>query len=419
MTYSYQYMVTKTPRSLKMHNLYTVVNFEIIRTIKKKTFWIMALGFPLMMGVIFGIIFLSNKATDGAYEQLAKQSFSIEITDDSKLISTDLINGINATLQSGKQNGIDNVKNGKIDSYIYYPSDLTTNSVEVYGKNVDMFNNGRYDAIAKYLLSSSVRSSTSPQVSLILENKFTTKTTTYRDGQTYDPVKEMIIPGVFLVLFYLLIAFFGNQMLTSTTEEKENRVIEMILTTIEARTLIIGKIISLISLALFQSLIIIVPAFIGYLLFRDNLQLPSIDLTTLPVNWTRIGVAVVIFSSSFILFTGLLVLIGSSVPTAKEAGGFIGLVMMLIFGPLYALSLFISAPTSPLVIGLSIFPFTAPIPLLLRNAVGNLQQWEILVAVPILIITASIMIALSVRVFKYGALEYSRKLSLREVFAKR
>lgn len=401
-----------------MHNLSTVIKFEITRTIKKKSFWIMALGFPIMMIVIFGIIFLSSQATSDAADQLKNQNFSIEITDKSGLINKTLISNLHAKNIADKQVGINDVKNNKIDSYIYYPADFSKSDIEIYGKNVDVFNNGRYEEIAKYLLTTSVQTNTSIQVQTVLSEKFKTKTTTYRDGKVYNPIQEMILPGMFLILFYLLISFFGNQMLTSTTEEKENRVIEMILTTIEARTLIIGKIISLILLALIQGAIIIIPALIIYLLFHNQLQLPWLDLSTISVNWPTIGISFIIFFTSFILFTGLLVLIGSSVPTAKEAGGFIGIVMMLIFGPLYAVTLFISAPTSSLVTALTLFPFTAPIPLMLRNAVGNLQGWEIAVAIPILIITAVITISLAIRVFRYGALEYNRKLSLKEVFAK-
>ena len=238
----------------------------------------------------------------------------------------------------------------------------------------------------------------------------------HRDGQVYDTLKQMILPGVFLILFYLLISFFGSQMLTSTTEEKENRVIEMILTTIEARTLIIGKIISLIFLAFFQGALIVVPALLGYLLFHDQLNMPALDLSSLPVDWGRILTGAAIFVTGIVMFTGLLVLIGASVPTAKEAGQFFGMVMMLLFGPLYAFTLFISAPDSPFVRFLSLFPLTAPIPLLLRNAVGNLTGWEIALAIPIMAVTAVIILILAVRVFRFGALEYSRKLSFKEIF---
>lgn len=401
-----------------MHNLSTVIRFEVVRTLKKKSFWFMALGFPLMMAAIFGIIFLSNKTTGEAVKDLEKQKFSIEVTDDSKLVSPALLTAVKATMITSKQQGIDNVKNGKVDGYIYYPADLTKQPIEVYGKDVGMFDNGRYDGVAKALLLNSVQTTVSPQVSAVIQGTTPTNVTTYRGSEIYDPTKQMILPGLFLVLFYLLIAFFGSQMLVSTTEEKENRVIEMILTTIEARTLIIGKIISLVALALLQGVIIVVPALIGYLIFRDQLQLPSFDLTSLPIDGVRISIGALIFIVSFLMFTGLLVLVGASMPTAKEANQFIGIVFMLIFGPLYAAPLFISQPDSPFVQFLSLFPFTAPIPLLLRNAVGNLNGWEVALAIPILVASAAIVLALAVRVFRFGALEYSRKLSVKEVFGR-
>jgi len=401
-----------------MHNLSTVIKFEFIRTLKKKSFWIMALGFPVMMVAIFAIIYFSNSSTDQAVKDLQKQQFTIAVTDGSHLVNPGILTAVKAKIYTSKDQGISAVKNGTVDGYIYYPSDLSKQPIEVYGSDVGIFNNGRYEAIAKSLLLNSVQGSVSANVRSVIGGTTTTNVTTYRDGKVYDPTKEMIFPGVFLVLFYMLIAFFGGQMLTSTIEEKENRVIEMILTTIEARTLIIGKIISLVALALFQGCIIIIPALVGYLLFHDKLNLPFIDLSTLPVDVPRIVTGAVIFALSFLLFTGLLVLIGSSVPTAKEAGQFMGLVMILIFGPLYAVTLFVSAPDQPLVRFLSLFPLTAPIPLLLRNAVGNLHGWEVALAIPILIVSAIIVLALAVRVCRYGALEYNRKISIREMFVR-
>ena len=204
-------------------------------------------------------------------------------------------------------------------------------------------------------------------------------------------------------------------MLTSTTEEKENRVIEMILTTIEARTLIVGKIISLIILAIVQGLLVVLPVLIGYLFFHDQLKLPSVDLSSLPVDPLRIGIGFLAFASSFMMFTGLLVAIGAAVPTAKEAGSFFGVVMILLFGPLYAVSMFISMPDAPLVKFLSLFPLTSPIPLMLRNAAGS----EAVIGIALLAVSAAIIMAIAVRIFRFGALEYNRKLSAKEIFARK
>jgi ATP-dependent Na+ efflux pump len=404
-----------------MHNLSTVIRFEIVRALKKKSFWILAISFPIMFAAIFGIIFLSNKATDDAAEKLKNQSFSIAITDESKLVKPQLIAAAKATeiKSNDKQLAINRVKNGQLDAYIYYPKNLDQQSVEVYGKDVGIFDNGRYSSLANSLLSTSVQSGVDPAIQKIIQGKISSTSTVYRDGKVHDSIQEMILPGVFLILFYFLITFFGNQMLTSTTEEKENRVIEMILTTIEARTLIIGKIISLIVLAIIQGLLIVLPVLTGYLLFHNQLKLPSVDLSSLPIDPLRIGIGFLVFASSFMLFTGLLVAIGAAVPTAKEANSFFGIVMILLFGPLYAITMFISIPDSPLVKFLSLFPLTSPIPLMLRNAAGNLGVSEAIIGIAILIISATIIMAIAVRIFRFGALEYSRKLSAKEIFARK
>lgn len=402
-----------------MHNLGTVFGFEVVRSLKKRSFWITALSFPIIIGIVFAIIFFSNQATNKAAESTKNQQFSIAVTDTSNLIAPQLLNAIHATTISDKAQGIADVQNGKVDAYFYYPTNVATQKVQVYAKDVGLFDNGRYQAVASMLLQESVAHKVDPQVTAILKNSVSYNAVTYKNGAIYNSAAQLIAPGAFLVLFYILIVMFGNQMLTSTTEEKENRVIEMILTTIQARTLIIGKILSLVVLALVQVCAILIPVIVGYLLFREQLALPNIDLTNIPLDPLRIGIGAAVFVSSFMLFTGLLVAIGAAVPTAKEASGFFGVVMIFLFGPLYAASLFISAPDSGIVKILSFFPFTAPIPLMLRNAVGNLSVPSALLGIIILAVSATIVLTIAIRLFRYGALEYSKRLSLTTIFHKK
>lgn len=402
-----------------MHNLGTVFRFEIIRTLKKKSFWIMALSFPLIISAIFGIIFFSNQATQEAAEKAQNQEFSIAITDQTGLISPQIINAIGAEIVTDKQKTIDRVTSGELDAYFYYPKNLEKDGVEIYGEDVGLFKNSRYQGVAEQLLKQSVTAKVNPTAALVLQERVAFNSTTYKEGAPYNGFKELIAPGLFLVLFYFLIAMFGSQMLTSTTEEKENRVIEMILTTIEARVLIIGKILSLLVLAAIQITILLIPTIAIYTWFGDQLKLPDVDLSNIPLDPMRISIGAAIFALSFLLFTGLLVAIGAAVPTAKEAGSFFGLVMVLIFGPLYAVTLFVSQPESPIVTFLSFFPLTAPIPLMLRNAVGNLPPTDALIAIVILAISATIALAVAIRLFRYGALEYSKRLSISMIFKKR
>ncbi len=399
-----------------MHNLRTVFTFEVVRTLQKKSFWITALSFPIVIALVVAIIFFSNQATEQAASEAQNQKFSLAITDSGNVISPQIISQLNAQRITDKQVGIDKVKSGEVDAYFYYPKAIDTDKVEVYAKDVGLFDNSRYQGTAKALLTQSAAATVDPQTIAVLQDKVAFASTTYKNGMEYDGFKQLIAPGLFLVLFYILIAMFGNQMLTSTTEEKENRVIEMILTTIKAKTLIIGKILSLIVLALIQVVVIIIPLIVIYLQFGSQLQLPNIDLTNIPLDPARIAIGAALFATSFMLFTGLLVALGAAMPTAKEASGFFGVIMIFIFGPLYAFSLFISAPQSGIVTFLSFFPLTAPIPLMLRNAVGNLSFSEAAIGIAILSISAVIVLAIAIRLFRYGALEYSKRLSLSSIF---
>ena len=403
----------------KMHNLGTVFKFETIRVLKKPTFWLMALGFPLMFAALYGIMFWSQSTTMQAAKELEKQEFSLAVTDDSKLVRPELLMAAKTKTVESKEAGINDVKNGKIDAYIYFPKDIGKQKVEVYGKDVGLFQNGKYGAVAQSLLSQSVASSVSQAQVAILQNKVQLSSTTYLDGKEHGGINEMIAPGLFLVIFFMLVTFFGNQMLTSSTEEKENRTVEMLLTMVKTDTLITGKILSLMVLALIQMLVIVLPVAAGYLAFGSKLQLPNMDLSLLVFDPVRIGLALVIFLASFMMFTGMLVTLGAMMPTAKEASQWFGLVIMLIFGPFYGITAFVSFPDSPFVKFLSLFPFTAPIPLLLRNAVGNLPAWEGLLGVALLIVAAVLVLWLAVRIFRYGAMSYDSKLSLSALRMKR
>lgn len=403
-----------------MHNLLTVMWFEFSRTVKKWTFWLSVLAFPVLMVAIFAISFLSGKSASNAEEEASREKFTAVVLDESGLVSADLLTASEIRLVPNDQEGIKEVKENKVDAYIHYPKDPVKELTVVYAKDVGLMKNSKYTTTAREILKQSVIQDIGSDGKItIIQGDVKTDLISYdSSGNEVPGFERVIAPGLLLILFYLVIILLGNQMLTSTTEEKENRVVEMILTTVKSQTLIVGKIFALILIGLVQISVIAIPMVIAFVFFGDKLDLPNIDFANITIDPVQMLIGVLIFIGSFLLFTGTLVTIGAAVPTAKEANSFFGIAMFFMFIPLYAVMALVTDPTQLIVKIFSFFPWTAPITLLLRNAAGNLTRPEAALGIGILLVAAWVMLAVATRTFRYGTLEYERKLNLREIFKK-
>ncbi len=403
-----------------MHNLKTVVSFEFFRTIKKPTFWISALSVPVMFAVIFSISFFSAARSDQAIEENNQEKFSFIVKDDSGLVPSTFVQQAGGSNITSKDAGIAEVKAGKVDAFFYYPADPSKEPVETYAKDVGLTKNGRYEAVATMLLRQSISASIgSDAKTKILESEPRVTGVTYKDGQQTPGLERMIAPGIFIVLFLVVGMSLIGQMLTSTTEEKENRVTEIILTTIKARTLIIGKIIGIFATGLLQLLVILIPSLIAFIVFRGVDGLTSLSLSGIPIDPTAVTIGAILFVVSLMLYTGLFVATGAAVPTAKEANGFLSIFYVLMFSPGWIGTTLFLDPEQPIVKVFSYFPFTAPTTLMLRNTFGNLPLHEAVIGIVIVTITAIIAITLAVRIFRYGTVEYSRRLGFKEILGRK
>jgi ABC-2 type transport system permease protein len=345
--------------------------------------------------------------------------FSLTVQDQTNIISDTMLSSLKAARASDKEAAINDVRIGKIDAFFYYPEDLTKQPIEVYNKNDGLTDNAKYTEVAQSLIKTSATASVgSPQLLAIVTGATTTTQKNFENGSEANIIGRMIAPMIFLVVFYAVIVLLGGQMLTSTTEEKENRVTEMLLTSISSKALIIGKIISLIILGFIQIAVIVIPAILVYLLGKDAFNIPDMSnfLSTIQFEFWPIMLGAAVLVSGFLLFTGLLVAIGAAMPTAKEANGFFGIVITLMIVPFWFFPLLMSPASSIIVTGLTYFPFTAPFALLIRNGFNTLPLHEGVIGLVIVALSGIFAINIAVRIFRYGTLEYSNRLSFRTIF---
>jgi ABC-2 type transport system permease protein len=143
------------------------------------------------------------------------------------------------------------------------------------------------------------------------------------------------------------------------------------------------------------------------------------DLSILVFEPGQMITGALLLLGGFTLFTGVLVAIGAIMPTAKEAGTIVGPLMAAMFIPFYAYSLIISDPTSLIVQVFTYFPLTAPVTALLRNGFGTLTGVGAAVVIAELFIVGILILRLAVHLFRYGSIEYGKKLSIAGTFRRK
>jgi ABC-2 type transport system permease protein len=403
--------------ALARHNLGTVIGFEFIRTIKKRGFAVATLAIPVLLIVVFALVYASNASSHASADAQKEAKFAFTYSDASGIILAAGAQAAGGTVASDPAAAIEAVRNGSSEAYFAYPADPSTEPVKVYGADKGMFENGKYEAVAKQLLEASAQNQVgSPKLTASLTGTVKFDSETFKNGKPAAGVGGVIPPLLFLVVFYLSMILLSNLMLNSTLEEKENRVTEMILTTLNPTTLITGKIISLFMVGLVQVLVFLAPVGLAYLFFRDSLALPEMDLSSLVFEPGPLITGALLLVGGFTVFTGVLVAIGAIMPTAKEAGTIFGPLMAMMFIPFYTFSMVISNPGALIVQIFTYFPLTAPVTALLRNGFGTLNPVEAGIVIAELFVVGILTLRLAVHLFRYGSIEYGRKLSIAGTF---
>jgi len=394
-----------------------VVSFEVSRTLKKKKFWLGTLTVPFAIALILGLSVISNTTTANKVDTQKNAKFSFTYVDASGLINSAIASALGGSEITNSSLGVATVKSAKIAAFFNYPKNPATETVGVFGIDKGIFDNGKYAAVATQLLQLSVINKVgNKEIATLIAGKVRINSTSFLKGKESGSIGDVIPPMFFLLIFYLVLLLLGNQMLTSTQEEKENRVTEIILTTLNPNTLILGKIVSLFVIGVVQITVFASPVILGYTFFRKDLRLPNIDLSSLNFHAAPMIIGFLLLVGGFTLFTGTLVAVGAIMPTAKEASNVFGVVMALLFAPFWVISLVASDPSSLIVQIFTYFPYSATVTAMMRNGLGSLGTGRASIVIAELFIFGFLVLKLAMRLFRYGSIEYSKRVSPFQIF---
>lgn len=390
--------------------LFIVTKFEIIRQLKKPSFWLSVLLVPAFMGLMALIGYFSAKDTIPELSEDTK----VAILDEAGVLPKE--NPF--SLYQTKEDGIEAVKSDEVELFYYIPADFAENKkVEFYqvSEGLHLFDPSA-EAI-KGILRQFVASTLPEKDILAITGEYEIETTQFAmSGEDANVLGRAIIPGVVLVAFFLFLVLGGNRLTMTVVEEKENRISEMILTSVSSKTLIVGKIIAMIVLGFIQILAFVVPIAVLVFLNRENPMVSAI-LSSIAIDPFIIITSVILFLFSILFITGILTCIGAFTPNARDASNFMAPAIIGSVFPFYFMSMFLSGEVTPLVEVITFFPLSAPTGLMLRNTFGTLSVPELIIGIIEITLISIFMIYLTTKTFQKNAINF--ELNLPKIFKKK
>ncbi len=241
-------------------------------------------------------------------------------------------------------------------------------------------------------------------------------TNTNREFPATNPTAGLFIPLILSVIYVFTIFPITGIMAGALADEKVNRTIEVIVTTISTRALLGGKILAVTMMALLQISTWVVFLAIAIRVGAQGFDLPW--LQNLDIPWRDVGVIALLAVPGFFFYGAVLVLIGSLIDDAETLQQVSGLLSIPLFLPLYVLPVLITEPQGTVSLVFTYLPVTSVMTVGFLSIFRELPTLQIAVSAGISVLSGLAMVWLAGRAFRIGMLRYGKRIRLREVFGR-
>jgi ABC-2 type transport system permease protein len=398
---------------------YLVAKRDYLRTVRRRGYIFGTLLLPLGIAALMAI---STLLSVDRFE--SGTSGAIVIVNASDIPIADVAEGpIRLTTMSAPEAAA-RLEDGEIREYFVVPADVRISARVTRvgtdgGPGASLSQLGSQDSsgeLVSYLLRGAILEEaglTPEAAALILRGvSITTVTPDGDEVSGLDVAAGIAVPLVFVGLFMLSIFITSGYLLQSVTEEKENRVIEIVLSSVPTVPLMGGKILGLGGAGLTQVGIWVVTALLAIPLLSS--QIP--DLGPIRVDGTILGLALTYFVLGYLVYGTIFAAIGAMAPGNREAQQYSGFLGFFAAIPFILFSVFLTDPTSPLVIALALFPLTSPTSMLLILGISGQIPWPLVGAsLTSLVLFALLATWASARIFRATVLLYGVRPSVAQL----
>ena len=325
------------------------------------------------------------------------------------------------SLEEVKRQLNERVRQNELDGYVIIPADiLTDGKAEFYGRNTgDIFTRGtvadrltravREQRLAENKIDQRVLREAGRRVSLS-SMKISSRGEEKVSGSGFTFVFS------FGLLIYVSVMLYGQLVLSAVLEEKETRIAEILFSSMRTFPLMMGKLVG-VSLVALTQLSIWGLAFLLFAVFGVGLAAAQ----GVPINLPHMSPMIFVYFLLFFLlgyfiYATVYAVIGSMVTTTQEGGQMAMPVVLMLVAGFYFVFPIIRSPNSSLAFWASMFPFLAPITMMVRITTETPPAWQIVLSLAIGFTTVVGLVWLASRIYRVGMLMYGKKATIPEVW---
>lgn len=229
-----------------------------------------------------------------------------------------------------------------------------------------------------------------------------------------DSKQNYFIIYFLLFLLYMIILTYGQITATSVAKEKNDRTMELLITSTKPKYLILSKVLATVLSAVIQVSFLFIGFAVGYL-FNKEYWSDIFSITSAPI---QLVITFILFMiAGFFLYLFIFATLGALVNKIEEVSQSISsatlLIVLAYFGAIFALT---TGSESSLVTFLSYFPLTSPFVMFIRAGMLNISIIEIAASFAILVVTAYFIYKLACDIYRLGTLQYGNRMTLKQAF---
>jgi ABC-2 type transport system permease protein len=396
-----------------------VARREYLRTVRRRGYMFGTLLVPLGIAVMVGLSMFFSTA---GFSDNDQASGTIVVVNDSDLAINEFRTETASLDTTTDEDAAARLEAGEISQYYVVPSDFRTSGAVTRVESSSGFDISRLEgaenneALLRYVIRGALlreAGMSDEDIGRILQG-VTVNVVTVEGEEVSgaDIAAGIALPMVFAIIFMISIFMTSGYLLQSVTEEKENRVVEIVLSSIPATPLMAGKIIGLGGAGLTQVAIWVLSALVAIPLLSS--QIP--DLGPIELDPVMLGLAFLYFVLGYLAFGAIFAAIGAIAPGNREAQQYSGFLGFAAAAPFFVFSVFLTDLQSPIVYALALFPLTTPTSMLIVLGVSESIPWPLVGAsLTSLTLFAALATWASARIFRATVLLYGVRPSLQQL----